>query len=82
MPHFCSRNLDVFAEHAMHSVHRIGHHELSILSLPKNGKITAATAYVFITKETSLSGLCLYQGNFPHFRVRPPPPRLGNPSAP
>lgn len=82
MPHFCSRDLDMTAKRATHSVHRIRHHELSVLSLPKNGKITAATAYVFITKETSLSGLCLYEGNFPHCRVRPRPSRLRNPSAP
>lgn len=42
MPHFCSRNLDVNVGHALHSKRCILHYELSILSLPKNGKITAA----------------------------------------
>lgn len=42
MPHFCSRNLDGNAEHAKSSKHCVLHYESSILSLPKNGKITAA----------------------------------------
>lgn len=42
MPHFCSRNPDVNVGHAMHSKLCILRYELSILSLPKNGKITAA----------------------------------------
>lgn len=42
MPHLCSRNTDVNVEHAMRSKHWILHYELSVFSLPKNGKIAAA----------------------------------------
>ena len=42
MPHFCSGSRNVSVDWAMHGKHSILHYESSILSLPKNGKITAA----------------------------------------
>lgn len=41
-PHFCSRSLNVSADRAVHGKHYILHYKSSVLSLPKNGKITAA----------------------------------------
>lgn len=84
MPRFCARSLKVNVEQTTHSKHCILHYESSILSLPKNGKITAARSICAYHIGNKAQWLCpLARGTF-HIPEagRPSPFQAQKPSAP